>query len=135
MTHGGGALEDVPTTLSSIEKGEGEEEVENPFEIVTHESVEISEDDLHAYWSTDEDKAERNSEIKEEVASLEKSQEFQKLLEAEGEKIAKEYLEEVEEASARWTMPIRNWIPAMNRFAIEYEDRFDIEENKVTQNK
>ena len=39
------------------------------------------------------------------------------------------------EASARWTMPIRNWIPAMNQFAIEYEDRFDIEENKVTQNK
>ncbi len=41
----------------------------------------------------------------------------------------------IKEASARWTLPIRNWIPAMNRFAIEYEDRFDIEENKVTQNK
>ena len=41
----------------------------------------------------------------------------------------------IKEASARWTLPIRDWIPAMNRFAIEYEDRFDIEENKVTQNK
>ena len=41
----------------------------------------------------------------------------------------------IKEASAHWTLPIRDWIPAMNRFAIEYEDRFDIEENKVTQNK
>ena len=37
-------------------------------------------------------------------------------------------------ASAHWTRPIRDWIPAMNRFVIEYDDRFDIEENKVTQN-
>jgi len=28
-------------------------------------------------------------------------------------------------ASKRWTMPLRNWKPAMNRFAIEYGDRFD----------
>jgi putative transposase len=28
-------------------------------------------------------------------------------------------------ASERWTMPLRNWKPAMNRFAIEYGDRFD----------
>ena len=106
----GGALEDVPTTLSSIEKGEGEEEVENPFEIVTHESVEISEDDLHAYWSTDEDKAERNSEIKEEVASLENSPEFKKLAEAKGEKIAKEYLEEVEEAMQEGRISLGSYI-------------------------
>ena len=30
-------------------------------------------------------------------------------------------------------MPLRNWIPVMNRFAIEYEGRFDVE-NEVTQN-
>ena len=40
----------------------------------------------------------------------------------------------IKKASARWTLPIRNWIPAMNRLAIEYEGRFDIEENEVTQN-
>ena len=40
----------------------------------------------------------------------------------------------IKEASAHWTLPIRNCILAMNRFAIEYEDRFDIEKNKVTQN-
>lgn len=32
----------------------------------------------------------------------------------------------VKKASERWTMPLRNWKPAMNRFAIEYGDRFDI---------
>lgn len=31
----------------------------------------------------------------------------------------------VRKASERWTMPLRNWKPAMNRFAIEYSDRFD----------
>jgi transposase-like protein len=31
----------------------------------------------------------------------------------------------VKKASERWTMPLRNWKPAMNRFAIEYGDRFD----------
>ena len=39
----------------------------------------------------------------------------------------------VKKASEHWTMPLRNWIPAMNRFAIEYEGRYDIE-NEVTQN-
>jgi putative transposase len=28
-------------------------------------------------------------------------------------------------ASERWTMPLRDWKPAMNRFAIEYGERFD----------
>ena len=28
-------------------------------------------------------------------------------------------------ASKKWTMPLRDWKPAMNRFAIEYGDRFD----------
>ena len=32
----------------------------------------------------------------------------------------------VKKASERWTMPLRNWKPAMNRFAIEYSDRFDV---------
>ena len=27
------------------------------------------------------------------------------------------------EASEKWTMPIRNWKPALNRFMIEFEDR------------
>ena len=27
------------------------------------------------------------------------------------------------EASKKWTMPIRNWKPALNRFVIEFEDR------------
>ena len=27
------------------------------------------------------------------------------------------------EASKKWTMPIRNWKPALNRFMIEFEDR------------
>jgi len=31
----------------------------------------------------------------------------------------------IEQASRRWSMPFRNWKPAMNRFAIEYEGRFD----------
>jgi putative transposase len=31
----------------------------------------------------------------------------------------------VKKASERWTMPLRNWKPAMNRFAIEYGERFD----------
>lgn len=31
----------------------------------------------------------------------------------------------VKKASERWTMPLREWKPAMNRFAIEYGDRFD----------
>ena len=31
----------------------------------------------------------------------------------------------IKKASKRWTMPLRNWKPAMNRFAIEYGDRFD----------
>ena len=39
----------------------------------------------------------------------------------------------VKKASEHWTMPLRNWIPAMNRFAIEYEGRYDVE-NEVTQN-
>jgi transposase-like protein len=30
----------------------------------------------------------------------------------------------IEKASQKWTMPIRNWKAAMNRFAIEYGDRF-----------
>lgn len=30
----------------------------------------------------------------------------------------------IQKASAKWTMPLRNWKPAMNRFLIEYEDRF-----------
>lgn len=29
------------------------------------------------------------------------------------------------QASKKWTMPLRNWKPAMNRFLIEYEDRID----------
>ena len=31
----------------------------------------------------------------------------------------------IKRASQRWTMPLRNWHEAMNRFAIEYGDRFD----------
>ena len=30
----------------------------------------------------------------------------------------------IQKASEKWTMPIRNWKPAMNRFLIEYDDRF-----------
>jgi transposase-like protein len=30
----------------------------------------------------------------------------------------------IQKASQKWTMPIRNWKPAMNRFAMEYGDRF-----------
>jgi len=29
----------------------------------------------------------------------------------------------IQEASKKWTMPIQNWKPAMNRFMIEFEDR------------
>ena len=29
----------------------------------------------------------------------------------------------IEQASRKWSMPLRNWKPAMNRFAIEYEGR------------
>lgn len=29
----------------------------------------------------------------------------------------------IHEASKKWTMPIRNWKPALNRFMIEFEDR------------
>lgn len=32
----------------------------------------------------------------------------------------------VTKASQKWTMPIRNWKPALNRFAIEYGDRFEL---------
>ena len=30
----------------------------------------------------------------------------------------------IDQASRRWTMPLREWKPAMNRFAIEYDGRF-----------
>ncbi|MDC7231851.1 MAG: transposase, partial [Spirochaetales bacterium] len=30
----------------------------------------------------------------------------------------------IEQASRKWSMPLRNWKPAMNRFAIEYDGRF-----------
>ena len=30
----------------------------------------------------------------------------------------------VQQASKSWTMPLRNWKPAMNRFLLEYGDRF-----------
>ena len=29
----------------------------------------------------------------------------------------------IQAASKKWTMPIRNWKPALNRFMIEFEDR------------
>ena len=29
----------------------------------------------------------------------------------------------IQNASKKWTMPIRNWKPALNRFKIEFEDR------------
>ena len=29
----------------------------------------------------------------------------------------------IQQASEKWTMPIRNWKPALNRFIIEFEDR------------
>lgn len=31
----------------------------------------------------------------------------------------------IKKASEKWTMPLRNWKPAMNRFAIEYGERFE----------
>ncbi len=30
----------------------------------------------------------------------------------------------IQQASKKWTMPLRDWMPAMNRFLIEYEARF-----------
>ena len=30
----------------------------------------------------------------------------------------------LENASKKWTQPVRNWSLAMSRFAIEFEDRF-----------
>ncbi|PIE04053.1 MAG: IS256 family transposase, partial [Spirochaetales bacterium] len=32
----------------------------------------------------------------------------------------------IEQASRKWSMPIREWKPAMNRFALEYEGRFNL---------
>ncbi|ADD67451.1 transposase mutator type [Denitrovibrio acetiphilus DSM 12809] len=32
----------------------------------------------------------------------------------------------MKQASKKWTMPIRNWLPAMNRFIMEYGDRVDV---------
>lgn len=32
----------------------------------------------------------------------------------------------IEQASRKWSMPIRNWKPAMNRFALEYDGRFNL---------
>ena len=32
----------------------------------------------------------------------------------------------IEQASKKWSMPLRDWKPAMNRFAIEYEGRFEL---------
>lgn len=32
----------------------------------------------------------------------------------------------VKKASSKWTMPLRDWKPAMNRFAIEYGERFEL---------
>jgi putative transposase len=29
----------------------------------------------------------------------------------------------IQDVSKKWTMPIRNWKPVMNRFIIEFEDR------------
>ena len=31
----------------------------------------------------------------------------------------------IEQASKKWTMPIRDWKPALNRFIIEFGDRLD----------
>ncbi len=31
----------------------------------------------------------------------------------------------IQQASRKWTMPIRNWKPALNRFIIEFGDRLD----------
>ncbi len=46
-----------------------------------------------------------------------------KIFPNEGSAIKIVYLA-IEQASRRWSMPLRNWKPAMNRFAIEYEGRF-----------
>jgi len=29
----------------------------------------------------------------------------------------------IQDAAKRWTMPIRNWKPALNRFMIKFEDQ------------
>ncbi|MCU7919886.1 MAG: IS256 family transposase, partial [Candidatus Thiodiazotropha sp. (ex Epidulcina cf. delphinae)] len=31
----------------------------------------------------------------------------------------------IQEASRKWTMPIRHWKTALNRFMIEFEDRLE----------
>lgn len=31
----------------------------------------------------------------------------------------------IQAATKKWTMPIRNWKPAMNRFMIEFGDRLN----------
>ena len=31
----------------------------------------------------------------------------------------------IQQASKKWTMPIRDWRPALNRFIIEFGDRLD----------
>ena len=31
----------------------------------------------------------------------------------------------IQQASKKWTMPIRDWKPALNRFIIEFGDRLD----------
>ncbi|KDB44185.1 transposase, partial [Glaesserella parasuis HPS9] len=31
----------------------------------------------------------------------------------------------IKDASKKWTMPIQNWKPAMNRFMIDFDDRLD----------
>ena len=45
--------------------------------------------------------------------------------EKKAKKIELEIIQELSKKIARWTMPLRNWKPAMNRFAIEYSGRFD----------
>lgn len=32
----------------------------------------------------------------------------------------------IQKASQKWTMPVKNWKPAMNRFTLEYSDRFPL---------
>lgn len=31
----------------------------------------------------------------------------------------------IDQAAKKWTMPIRNWKPALNRFILEFGDRLD----------
>lgn len=54
---------------------------------------------------------------------IRKSIKNRKIFPNEGSAIKIVYLA-IEQASRKWTMPLRNWRPAMNRFAIEYEGRF-----------